>query len=485
MSNILENLSPRDVFMYFERLSNIPRGSKNEKAVSDYLVNFAKEQGLEYIQDKALNVIIKKPASPGYEDAPTVILQGHMDMVCEKNQDVLHDFEKDPLQLKVVGDMVYANGTTLGADNGVAVAYGLALLARKDLPHPALEVVFTTDEENGMEGVILLEPEHLKGRLLINIDSEEEGKLLVSSAGGINTRLKLPIIWEKASEQKVNYEVRVKGLLGGHSGMSIHKGMGNSNKIMGRFLMDLSSIMDFDIACINGGVRDNAIPREAVVSLLIEPNQACTLIEKVETWQSILKNELLASDPDVRIELELIDKKINKVFSKETKDSALKILYLIPNGIKTMSMSIAGLVESSTNIGVVETTESQLIFKNVVRSCIKSLKQEILNEQKLVADLFGAEYITAMGYSEWQYDPESKLRILFEKVYSEMYGKKPEIIALHAGIECSLFKEKLGEVDMISFGPNIYDVHTPDEHMSISSVQRTWEYLLAVLKEMK
>ncbi len=484
-SNVLKDVKPYDVFKYFEEITQIPRGSGNEKGISDYLVEFAKKHNLQVIQDEALNVIIKKPGTEGYENAPTVIIQGHMDMVNEKNQGTEHDFDKDPLKLRIEGDMLYATGTTLGADNGIAMAYAMALLASKDIAHPPVEVLMTTDEETGMSGAMALKAEHLDGRILINIDSEEEGKLLVSCSGGVRVSTKLPIAWEDVKEGIVVAAVRVRGLKGGHSGMEIHKGRGNSNKIMGRFLYDLQGALSYDLCSLNGGAKNNAIPREADAVLAIKAENVDALKAMAESWNVVLKNEFKASDPEVNIQVELRSDKIDKVFSKETTKKAVQLLYLIPNGIQTMSMEIAGLVQSSTNLGVVTTTADEISFDSATRSSVRTLKEDLVYQAKIVADVVGAKFQTQSDYPDWQYDANSKIRKVFEKAYKDITGNDPEIVAIHAGVECGLFKEKFGEIDMISFGPNLYDVHTPDEHISISSTERMWDYLLAVLKEIK
>lgn len=483
--SVLSHLDPKEVFYYFEEITKIPHGSGNEKAISDWLVNFAKEHNLEVIQDKANNIIIKKPGTKGYENAPTVILQGHMDMVCEKNKDTVHDFEKDPLKLRIEGDYIYATGTTLGADNGIAMAYALAILASKDIPHPPLEVLLTVEEETGMGGAMALDGSLLNGRILINMDSEEEGKLLVSCAGGVRTRHILNIDWDNAPQGLSPYVISIRGLKGGHSGMEIDKGRGNSNKIMGRILNDLLNNIEFELAEINGGSKMNAIPRECDAVILINENDREKVEAKIKEWDAILKNELSASDPSISVTLNKHDAKIQKVFSKETKEKAIAALMLIPNGIKTMSMHIAGLVESSTNLGVVATEGNTVRFESAVRSSVRSLKYAILEEAKTVAKVLGIELIADSDYPEWQYNPNSRIREIMIDVYKEMFGKEPEIYAIHAGVECGLLGEKLGGADMISFGPNLYDVHTPEEHMSISSVQRMWKYLLNVLASIK
>lgn len=484
--DVLKDLKPKSVFKFFEEISQIPRGSDDEKGISDYLVKFAKDRNLEVIQDTVLNVIIKKKGTKGYENAPTVVIQGHLDMVCEKNKGTEHDFEKDPIKLVVEGDMVKAQGTTLGADNGIAVAYGMALLDSDDIPHPPLELLLTTNEETGMTGAIGLEPESVDGRILINIDSEEEGKLLVSCAGGLRTKVTLPVVWENVYGEFAKAVVKIRGLKGGHSGMEINKERANSNKLLGRLMVDLMTSMPLKIVSLNGGSKNNAIPREADAVILVKNEDLDRLKEKLSIWISIWKNEYKSSDPELRLELEVGSVEAEATaMSDDTAMKAAKLLYLIPNGIQTMSLDIPGLVQSSTNLGVLTTTGDVVEYDSAVRSSIKSLKYDILTQTRAIAEAFGASVSTQSEYPEWQYDPDSKIRRVFQKVYKDMYGHEPEIVAIHAGVECGLFKEKFPTMDMISFGPNLYDVHTPDEHFSISSTERTWQYLLTVLKEIK
>ncbi|SHH24400.1 aminoacyl-histidine dipeptidase [Tepidibacter thalassicus] len=485
MSNILTNLEPKTVFKYFEEISQIPRGSGNEKAISDYLVNFAKNHNLEVIQDKALNIIIKKPGTKGYENAPTVILQGHMDMVCEKNKETVHNFEKDPIKLRIVDDFIYATDTTLGADNGIAMAYALAILESNNIPHPPLEVLITTEEETGMGGAMALDSSNLTGKYLINLDSEEEGYLLVSCAGGVRTRQILNINWEDAKKDLSSYIISIKGLKGGHSGMDIIKQRGNSNKLMGRILDDLSNSFEYYIADINGGAKMNAIPRECEAVILTNSKNSSKLKEKIKEFNNIFKNELKTSDPDIIVTIEETENTYKKVFSKETMNKVITSLLLIPNGIKSMSMDIENLVESSTNLGVVTTHKNEVTFESAVRSSVKSLKYSILKEMNAIANILDCKLIADSDYPEWEYKKDSKLREICQKVYKEKYGKEPKIIAIHAGLECGLLLEKMPNVDAISLGPDMFDVHTPNEHLSISSTQRTWEYLLDILKAIK
>ena len=481
---VLQNLEPKLVFDFFEKISDIPRGSGNEKAISDYLLKFGKELGLETIQDEALNIIIKKPASKGYENAPTVIIQGHMDMVCEKNNGTDHDFEKDPLKLRIVDDYIYATDTTLGADNGIAVAYGMALLADNNIPHPALEILITTDEETGMSGAMAICKDNLDGKLLINLDNEEEGELLVSCAGGVRTNSAVKIEWQDKTN-KNDVAINISGLKGGHSGMDIIKERGNSNKILGRILKALSEEVEFNIVKINGGSKNNAIPREAEAIISVDASNVNKVTTIVNDLTAVFTNELKSQDPELKISVNKSTVNETKEFNKATTEKVINLLYLYPNGVNTRSTEIDGLVESSTNLGVLSTGEDYVEFDSAVRSSVPSLKKEIELRIKTITEILGAEFSSKSDYPGWEYDPNSKMREICQKVYKDMTGKEAKIVAIHAGVECGLFNEKLGNLDMISFGPNLYDVHTPQEHMSITSVKNTWDYLLKVLAEIK
>jgi dipeptidase D len=485
MVDINIKLSTEPVFRYFEEISKIPRCSGNEKAISDYLVAFAKSKNLEVEQDDAQNVLIKKPATPGHEKTPTVILQGHMDMVCDKKKSVKHDFKKDPIELRVKGDMLYAKDTTLGADDGIAIAYALALLDLNTIPHSPLKILITTEEEVGLIGASALDPKYLEGDMLINMDCEEEGILFSSCAGGIRVKHCIPTKWENPEKNCISYLISIRELKGGHSGVEIDKGRGNSNKLMGRFLNDLLQEVEYCISEINGGVKMNAIPQEADVTILIDPCDESKLAAKVDEWNSIFKNELKVSDPQVNLSARRLDNTDLKVLSRDTMKKVIALLVLIPNGVQTMSRDIEGLVESSTNLGVVTTSDAGILFESNIRSNIKSLKYNILNQAKMIANILDIGFETDSDYPEWEYSPYSKLRNIFKRVYTNMYNNELKVAAIHAGLECGLFKEKNKNLDMVAFGPNMYDVHTPNEHISISSIERTWEYLLAVLREIK
>lgn len=482
----IENVKFDRIFYHFEQISKIPRGSGNEKAISDYLLDFGKSLGLECIQDAALNIIIKKPASIGYENAPAVIIQGHMDMVCEKNSDKEHDFEKDPINLVVKGDYIYADRTTLGADDGIAVAYAMTLLEDNTIEHPAIEVLLTTDEEAGMSGAMALQPHYINGKIVLNLDSEEEGKLLVSCAGGIRTKSILPIEWIDKKNDTIAYNLVIRGLKGGHSGMEIHLGRGNSNKLMGRLLKNIDKELDFNLVSLNGGSKNNAIPRESSSIITISQKDERKLLDIKRRVCEELKNEFSKKDPNLRVHLLEVEESVDRAFSDDSTKKAVNLLYMYPNGVNTVSSDIQGLTESSTNLGVVTTLENSIEYDSTARSSVSSLKDEIVTRSKCITEILGGKLVTESSYPEWPYKTDSKIREVCKDVYERMYEKTPEIVAIHAGVECGLFKEKLGnDVDMISFGPDIIDIHTPNEHISISSVERCYEYLLEVLKEIK
>ena len=480
MKNVLKDLNPSLVFKYFEEISQIPRGSGNEKEISNFLYKFAKDLGLEVIQDEHLNILIRKPATEGYENCPGVILQGHMDMVCEKNKDSDHDFEKDPIDLRIIDDMIYANGTTLGADNGIAVAMGLAVLASNDLAHPSLEVLITSNEEAGMTGANGLDGGILKGKYIINLDSEEEGYLLVSCAGGNRAYVTLPLTYKSVDENKQALLVEVKGLLGGHSGMDIVKQRANSNVVMGRILNLLD--IDYDLVEVNGGSKNNAIPRECEAKVVVDKNQVDALKASVSRIEEILKHEFSTTDPGLKVIVE--ETTADKALADDCKSKALLLLNLIPNGIQTQSMDIEGLVESSTNLGVVKTSEDKMSFESSVRSSVATLRENINNKTKLLADSVGANFENTDGYPAWEYVKNSKLEHICVDVYEKLTGKKPIITAIHAGLECGLLLDKMNGAEAISMGPDMFEVHTPNEHLSIPSVKNVYEFLLEVLASM-
>ncbi|WP_419750533.1 aminoacyl-histidine dipeptidase [Terrisporobacter petrolearius] len=481
----IENPKLQLVFKYFSQISKIPRGSGNERAISDYLVSEAKRLGLEVIQDKALNVIIKKPGTKGYENSPGVILQGHMDMVCEKNKDTVHDFTKDEIKLRVEGDYLYATGTTLGADNGIAVAMGLALLACDDTPHPPLEVLYTVNEEVSMIGAMKLDGSIFKGKYIINVDSEEEGKITVSCAGGVTAIITIDKEYKEVSSSKTAYNIGIKGLQGGHSGMEIDKKRGNSNVLMGRVLNHIcKNGISYDLVSIHGGLKNNAIPRESECVILIDNNKEA-LQKEIGNILDIFKNELKTSDPGVILECNKGEETNHKALSDDVKNKIIGVLNLMPRGIQTMSPDIEGLVESSTNLGVVVTNENDIKFEFATRSSVKSLKEDLNYRMELLSKFMGVKLDLEDDYPEWEYAKNSKLEKICEDTYEEITGKKPEIVALHAGLECGLLLDAIKGAEAVSIGPDLFDVHTPNEHLSISSTEKTWDYLVAILKNIK
>ncbi|AHM57388.1 aminoacyl-histidine dipeptidase PepD [Peptoclostridium acidaminophilum DSM 3953] len=484
MSKILRGLEPASVFKYFAAISEIPRGSGDEERLSNYIKQFANELGLQVHQDQDFNLIIKKTASPGYENAPTVILQGHMDMVCEKREDVEHDFTKDPIKLIVDGDFIKADGTTLGADNGIAVAYIMAVLADKELKHPPIEGLITTGEEVGMCGAAKLDGSLLSGKILINMDVENEGEIFTSCAGGVRARIMVDIKREKAMEGMVACEIKLSGLKGGHSGMEIDKKRGNANKLLGRVLYDISKNAGAQLSSIDGGAKMNAIPRDARAIVLVEKSKLQELNSAINSWENVFQKELSAADPNVKLEMRKLEGEFD-IISPRDAERVISMLVMIPNGIMTMSQEIEGLVESSSNIGIITTGENSVEFDSAVRSNIKSQKLSIVAQMECMCKALGARLELEADYPEWEYSKDSHIRDIFTSVYEKKYEKKPLITAVHCGLECGIFKEVIGDIDIVAFGPDVYDVHTPDEHMSISSIKRTWEYLLDVLESIK
>lgn len=475
------NFKEHEVLKYFKMINDIPRGSKNEKEISDFLVKFGKDRGFKVIQDDALNVIIKVPGTKGYESLPTMIIQGHMDMVCEKNQGTEHDFLKDPINMIVDGDWLKANGTTLGADNGIAVAYGLALIDG-DYNHPPLELVITADEEMGMTGAFAIDPKNITGKYLLNIDTEDEDSVYVSCAGG--GRANLTIKLNKINvEKKTKAKISIRGLQGGHSGLNIDEQRGNSNKILGRILNLLRDKTDFNLGSISGGAKENAIPREAdaiiLTDLSIEELKTIVLREK-----DIIKSEFEAVDKDLDILIDEIEFS-DTAYDNETTNKIIDSIVLHPNGIKTMSMDIKGLVESSINLGVILENEKEIVLRSAYRSSVESLKTLIKDELKVLANLLNIDLTTESDYPGWQYQPESFLRDQLIKSFKKVFNEDPKIKAVHAGLECGIFADKLPDVEMISFGPDIRGAHTPEEKVSISSIEKIWELLINFMENSK
>lgn len=478
--SILKDLEPRGVFRFFEELCAIPHGSGNTKAASDWLMAFARERGLEAWQDDVNNVVIVKEAAPGYENAETVILQGHMDMVCEKAPDCGKDMDREGLDLAVEGDTVYARGTTLGGDDGIAVAMALAILDAEDLPHPRLEAVFTVDEETGMLGAAAMDVRRLRGRRLLNLDSEDEGVFTVSCAGGNLTQCVLPVRREAFSGARLT--VTVGGLRGGHSGIEIHKGLGNANLLLGRVLTACAGATALRLVSADGGMKDNAIPREASATVAAADPRA---VEEVcARLDEALKNEYRAADAEVFVSAAAAEEGPLPMDEDATR-RVLCFLTCAPNGIQAMSAEIAGLVQTSLNLGVLTTARDSVTASFCVRSSVDSQKQMLVERLKSLTETLGGTVSVFGDYAGWEYRPDSPLRELLTEVFTEQYGHAPRIEAIHAGVECGIFAGKLPGLDCISLGPDLEEVHTCRERLYISSLQRLWDMVLEALKRMK
>ncbi len=472
---VLSNIEPKSVMKYFEEICSIPHGSRNTKAISDYLVSFAKEHDLRYIQDEINNVIIFSPATPGYENSKPIIIQGHMDMVCVKDEGSDINFETDGLKIIVDGDFVKADKTTLGGDDGIALAYALAIMSADDVAHPPIEAVFTVDEEVGMDGASGIDVSMLRGRTLINIDSEQEGVFTVSCAGGANGICTIDV--ERAEAEGEIFEITIGGLQGGHSGVEIHKGRGNSNVLMGRLLYALGD--KIQIAELGGGSAGNAITLKTTAKIVSDAD----ISEVIAEFDKIFKNELSTTDPNVAVECVSLGKgKISVV--KNTAD-IVDFLVTAPNGIYAYSADIEGLVQTSLNMGIVKLEEDKMMAVYALRSSVKSQLVWIKDKLKTVMKRIGGKLEVNGEYAEWEYRKNSKIRDVMVEVYKEQTGEEPVIEAIHAGLECGIFAGKLDDLDCISLGPDLLDIHTSGERMSISSVQRTWELIKEVLKRLK
>ena len=479
---VLDGLKPEKVFSFFEEICRIPHGSGNVTAISDYLVDFAGKRQLFCRQDDLKNVIIVKEASPGYETEPAVILQGHMDMVAVKKPGCTKDLQREGLDLRVDGDSLYAEDTSLGGDDGIAVAYALAILDDNSLKHPKLEVVLTVDEEVGMGGARGIDLSGLTGRRLLNLDSEEEGIFLTSCAGGARVDTYLPMSAEK--QRGMRLRITVGGLAGGHSGADIHLERGNSNCLMGRILYRLTAEVPVYIKSLEGGLADNAIPRETTVELLVAPEHAEALQGLLLKAEAEIKAELAVKDPDFHITFACEGEEEALCIDAESSAWLAAYLTALPNGVQAMSADIAGLVETSLNLGIMKYDEKELELTCAfsVRSSIESAKSALADKLCAITELAGGSYSISGDYPGWAYRADSPLREKMVSLYEEMYGKKPQLTAIHAGLECGILAGKLEGLDCISFGPDIRNIHTTEESLSISSTERVWNYLLRLLE---
>lgn len=483
----LDGLQPEKVMHFFYEINQIPRESGNEKAISDYLVQFAKTRSLKVYQDASLNVLITKEASAGYESVPGVIIQGHMDMVCEKNADTQHDFTKDPIEIIIDGDHLRANGTTLGADNGIAVAMGLAILDDLSLQHPKIELLVTTDEEVGMTGAINFDSSLLAGKYFLNLDSEEEGEFVVSCAGGLKASINLPVQKQTISmDGLICKEIAIRKLIGGHSGVEIDKCRANAIKLTGRILCKLDKEIDYHLVDIQGGKKDNVIPRETFTTIVLPLNQEEAFETIMDQVSQHIANEYRTSDPDIEIVSETLEVESEiEVISDENLEKALFLLLNLPNGIQTMSYELVGFVESSLNIGKIAIEDDHIVYLFAVRSSVRSIKYHITDQLELFAKYCNAEFIKTAEYPEWPLKKESYLLAQAKKVFKELHGKEPIIKSLHAGVESGVFLEKRPDIEAISVGPDMQAVHSPNEWVSISSIQRTYHFILELLKSIQ
>ena len=480
---VLENCEPKRVFHYFEEICKIPHGSGNTRQISDYLVQFAKNHDLKYIQDEMNNVVIYKPGTAGYENAPTVIVQGHMDMVCEKRPDVDHNFTKDGLNLSVEGDYVSANGTTLGGDDGIAVAYGLALLESDTIAHPPLEVFITVDEEIGLLGAVGFDCSVLKGRRFINLDSEAEGSLWISCAGGLSGISHIPVTRLEAKGEKLT--VKISGLMGGHSGAEIDKNRANANSLLGKFLHGLDAKAGCELISVQGGQKDNAITRESIAELLTVKENVEAVKEYAASMQTAWREEYTGTDEGITVTVTEEGEQDAKVLHPTSKEKVVFFLVNVPYGVQKMSGTIKGLVETSTNIGILKTSENEVLGSSSIRSSVETARDALSDKIEYLTEFLGGEYERQGVYPAWEYRKDSPLRDKMVEVYEEMYGQKPNVVAIHAGLECGLFYKKMEGLDCVSLGPDMKDIHTSEEVLSISSTERVWKYLVKVLGALK
>lgn len=477
--NVLAGLEPQSVFRWFEKICAIPHGSGNMAAIDDFCVQFARERGLRCRKDEMGSVIIWKDASPGYEDHPAVILQGHLDMVCEKDADCNLDFQRDGLRLAIDGDRLYAEGTTLGGDDGFAVACALAVLDSKTLRHPPLEILLTADEEIGLLGAAALDASNLKGRILLNLDSEEEGILTVSCAGGATAYISLPV--QSAPAKGTLYRLELSGLEGGHSGSEIHKGGGNANKLLAEALSVLDCAVPLRLSSLSGGSKDNAIPRGAAAGFVSEAESE--LLQKLTAHFEANLRERFPNEPALSLQC-VSEGESATAWDRESTLKVLRLLCELPNGVQTMSRDIKGLVETSLNLGILRSDGKAVEMGLSVRSSVGHDKQFLLNALEDLSARYGSSYSVHGDYPAWEYRKDSPLRERMVETFKAQYGRAPKVEAIHAGLECGILAGKLPGLDSVSFGPDMSGVHTSNETLSVSSAARVWTYLCAVLEQL-
>lgn len=481
MGERLGTLKPQPLWDIFEEMSARPRPSKKEEAVVEYVLEFCETNALDYQRDDAGNIIIKVPATPGFEDKKTVVLQGHLDMVCEKNSDVEFDFDIEGIRPYIDGEWVRAEGTTLGADNGIGAAAALAVAIDESIEHGPLEILLTLDEETGLTGATNLAEGILEGEILLNLDSEEIGELYIGCSGGRDTKGTIHFEQEEAPENYLFYELVVSGLKGGHSGLDINTGRANAIKILARILNTLQQYYLVSVAEVKGGSKRNAIPREASAILAVDPEDESVVIEEVMEFEKMVQAELSTVEPNLRVVIRKIEE-TKKVLDEVSEDQLILMLYALPHGVLKMSADIPGLVETSTNLATLVMTENTIEIGTSQRSSVESEIEDAVTMVSCVFELGGAEVETSDGYPGWKPDLKSEIVNITKDAYTSLYGKVPEVKAIHAGLECGIIKEKYPEMDMVSFGPTITGAHSPDEQVNIASVEKFWFHLLKVLE---
>jgi dipeptidase D len=479
--SVIEDLKPKSVWKHFDEIRKIPHCSKHEEKIRDYIVNFAKDNKLKLRTDKTGNVVISKLASKGMENKPTVVLQGHMDMVCEKNSDVKHDFSKDPIKLKLKDDILTADGTTLGADNGIGLAISLAILEDNTLKNGPIEALFTVDEETGLTGAFAMESDMLTGKILLNLDSEDFGVLTVGCAGGGDSKIKLPLKTQPIARDLESLHIKISGLRGGHSGVDAHEQRGNAIKILARILWKASQNHEFYLADIKGGDKHNAIPREAYAKISIGKTEKDSFKSCLITEEKDILEEIKPIDPNLKMEIENIEK-LDKKLDKDSQISLLNLLHGLPHGVDKMSYDIPTLVETSTNLATVSLDENNALIGLSSRSSIMSALQDFRDRIRATALLSGAKITEETPYPGWKPNLNSNLLALSKKIFKEMYGEEPTVEAIHAGLECGIIGEKFPGMDMISIGPTIKYPHSPEEQVHISTVDKFYKYVLKLLE---
>lgn len=473
------NYEPQNVMKYFEKICTIPHGSGNTKAISDYLMDFAAQHDLDAVQDDMNNVIIWKNATKDKKDSEAIIIQGHMDMVCVKEEWCHKNLEVEGLELEVHDGMISAKGTSLGGDDGIAIAYALAVLESEDISHPDIVAVFTVDEEIGMLGAIGLDMSAVKARMMLNIDSEEEGIFLISCAGGATADCTIPL--RRNMQKGVKYNVTFSGFSGGHSGVEIDKNRANTNVLAGRLMLELFDIMPCAVSSLSGGEKDNAIAKISQISFVVPEECGAEFENKISEYEMMIKNEYGTTDPRMKIEYDNQGLAEYNVISNDDIIKVTMAINYIPNGVQRMSADIPGLVQTSLNLGVMELREDTMTLKYSVRSSVKSEKQSLLHKINNFIQFLGGEMEVSGDYPAWEYKKDSRLRKLIVESYKELYGEEPKVEAIHAGLECGVMSSKIEELDCVSFGPQLYDIHTTNERMEIESVARTWRLLTDVL----